>query len=101
MVSDVTAAREGVVTRLGALAIGTAALELGAGRRTKRDEIDHAVGVVCRAKRGDAVSAGDVLAVVHTRDDAGAARAVEAVRAAYVVADDGPDDHGILLDVIE
>ena len=30
---------------LGALAVGVAALELGAGRRTKADTIDHAVGV--------------------------------------------------------
>ena len=38
---------------LGALAVGVAALELGAGRRTKADAIDHAVGVLCFAKRGD------------------------------------------------
>ena len=35
--------------RLGAIAIGVAALHLGAGRRTKEDPIDHAVGIVCRA----------------------------------------------------
>ena len=40
--------------------VGSAALHLGAGRRTKEDEIDHAVGVVCRAKRGDRVAEGDV-----------------------------------------
>ena len=32
---------------LGAVAVGIAALHLGAGRRTKDDAIDHAVGVVC------------------------------------------------------
>ena len=31
---------------------------LGAGRRTKDDPIDHAVGVVCLRKRGDAVARG-------------------------------------------
>ena len=36
-------AADGVVSRLGALAVGIAALELGAGRRTKDDPIDHAV----------------------------------------------------------
>ena len=39
---SVPAPRAGVVTRLGALAVGVAALELGAGRRTKADAIDHA-----------------------------------------------------------
>ena len=70
----VTAPRDGVVTRLGALAVGIAALELGAGRRTKEDPIDHAVGVLCFAKRGDTVLAGDDLAEVHARDDAAAER---------------------------
>ena len=44
---------------LGAIAVGNAALHLGAGRRTKEDTIDHAVGVVCHVKRGDEVDAGD------------------------------------------
>ena len=48
----VDAGEDGWVTRLGALEIGLAALHLGAGRRTKEDSIDHAVGVVCLAKRG-------------------------------------------------
>ena len=60
-------ARDGVVSRVGALAVGIAALELGAGRRTKADPIDHAVGVLCFAKRGDAVLAGDDLAEVHAQ----------------------------------
>ena len=95
----VPAPRDGVVTRVGALAVGIAALELGAGRRTKADTIDHAVGVLCFAKRGDAVLAGDDLAEVHARDDASAAAAVEAVLAAYTIGDEAPPESGILLDV--
>ena len=65
----VRAGRDGVVARLGALEVGIAALELGAGRRTKTDAIDHAVGVLCFAKRGDPVLEGDDLAEVHARED--------------------------------
>ena len=100
IVREVIASRDGVVTRLGALAVGNAALGLGAGRRTKADDVDHAVGVVCRAKRGDAVARGDVLAEVHARDDAAAASAIEAVRAAYELGDEEPPRHGIVLDVV-
>ena len=67
------APQAGYVGRLGAIAVGVAALHLGAGRASKEDEIDHAVGVVCHRKRGDAVEEGDVLAEVHARDDASAA----------------------------
>jgi pyrimidine-nucleoside phosphorylase len=96
----VAAPGDGVVARLGALAVGVAALELGAGRRTKVDPIDHAVGVICVAKRGDAVRAGDDLAVIHARDEESAAAAAETVLAAYEIADAAPPEHGILLDVL-
>jgi pyrimidine-nucleoside phosphorylase len=97
----VPAPRDGVVQRVGARAVGLAALELGAGRRTETDSVDHAVGVLCFAKRGDTVLAGDDLAEVHARDDASADRGVEAVLAAYEVGDEAPPERGILLDVVE
>jgi pyrimidine-nucleoside phosphorylase len=96
----VPAPRDGVVQRVGARAVGLAALELGAGRRTKTDSVDHAVGVLCFAKRGDTVLAGDDLAEVHARDEASADRGVEAVLAAYEVGDEAPPERGILLDVV-
>jgi pyrimidine-nucleoside phosphorylase len=96
----VPAPRGGVVTQVGALAVGVAALELGAGRRTKADTIDHAVGILCFAKRGDPVLEGDDLAEVHARDEASAAAAAEAVQAAYTIGDDGPRERGIVLDVM-
>jgi pyrimidine-nucleoside phosphorylase len=101
VIREVTAPRAGIVTRLAALPIGIATLELGGGRRTKDDSIDHAVGVVCSAKRGQTVEEGQVLADVHARDEESAARAAEAVLAAYSITDEPPRaTHGILLDVI-
>ena len=96
----VAAPRDGVVTRLGALDVGIAALELGAGRRTKADPIDHAVGVLCFAKRGDTVLAGDDLAEIHARDAASAELAAAAVLAAYEIGDRAPVERGVLLDVV-
>jgi pyrimidine-nucleoside phosphorylase len=100
VVRPVTAPVAGVVTRLGALAVGIAALELGAGRRTKADAVDHAVGVVCHAKRGHPVAAGDILAKVHARDEASAVAGVEAVLAAYEIGGSARPEHGILLDIV-
>jgi pyrimidine-nucleoside phosphorylase len=96
----VTAPKGGVVHRLGALAVGIAALELGAGRRTKADLIDHSVGIVCRAKRGDEIAAGDVLAEVHARDDGTADAAASAVLEAYDLEDEPVPAGDILLDVV-
>ena len=100
VVETVTASEAGYVSALSAIAVGNAALHLGAGRRTKDDEIDHAVGVVCKKKRGDAVEAGETLAEIHARDEAGAAGAAAAVLAAYSVAAEPPAPRSVLLEVV-
>jgi pyrimidine-nucleoside phosphorylase len=100
VVCEVTAPHAGVVMSLRALEVGIAALELGAGRRTKEDAVDHAVGIVCHVKRGQSVAAGQLLADVHARDDESAERATEAVLAAYAIGDEAPRERGILLDVV-
>jgi pyrimidine-nucleoside phosphorylase len=100
VVRDVTAPADGFVTRLGAIAVGNAALHLGAGRRTKEDVIDHAVGVVCLAKRGDEVAQGQTLAQVHARDEASADEAVRDVLAAYTLGAEAPEQRDVLLEVV-
>jgi len=98
VVREVKAPRSGFVSRLGAIRIGVAALHLGAGRQRKEDAIDHAVGIVCRRKRGDEVDAGDVIAEVHARDETSAEEAEAAVVATYELADERPREPKIVLD---
>jgi pyrimidine-nucleoside phosphorylase len=100
VVRDVVADRSGIVEAIGAVDIGLAALRLGAGRRTKDDAIDHAVGIRCLTKRGGAVAAGDVIAEVHARDDASARAAAADVLAAYRLADEPPPTKPIILETI-
>jgi len=97
---DVAAPAAGYVRAIGAVDVGMAALRLGAGRQTKDDEIDHAVGVVCVKKRGDSVTAGETIAVVHARDDESARRAADEVLAAYTIGDDAPEATPIVLETI-
>ncbi|MEI7759307.1 MAG: thymidine phosphorylase [Thermoleophilia bacterium] len=96
----VQAPRDGFVTRLGARAVGVAVLDLGAGRRTKADVLDHAVGALLFAKRGDRVRAGEDIAEVHARDAAAAAAGADAILAAYTIADEAPETRGVVLEVI-
>ena len=96
-VREVFAPRGGFVSRLAALPIGMAALHLGAGRRTKDEDVDHAVGIVCRKKRGDAVEEGEALAEIHARDETSAEAAATAVRDAYELGDDPPPAVPIVL----
>jgi len=100
LIREVFAPRDGFVTRLAALLVGQAALHLGAGRRGKADPVDHAVGIVCKRKRGDAVERGEPLAEVHARDDAAATEAAEALLAAYELGDEAPEARPIVLDTL-
>ncbi|MCM0648984.1 pyrimidine-nucleoside phosphorylase [Clostridium swellfunianum] len=59
---------DGYVAKIHAENIGLIAMELGAGRATKESVIDLSVGIVLNKKRGDKVSAGDVIAYVHAND---------------------------------
>ncbi|HEV2712332.1 MAG TPA: hypothetical protein VGU26_04475, partial [Gaiellaceae bacterium] len=96
----VAADRGGYVGRLGALAVGVAAMRLGAGRVTKDDRIDHAVGIVCLKKRGDRVQPGEVVAEVHAEDEAAAEAAAADVVAAYDIVDEEPATSGVILDTL-
>jgi pyrimidine-nucleoside phosphorylase len=55
----------GYLTGIDTRAVGVAAICLGAGRNTKDDVIDPAVGFMMNARLGDFVAAGDPLLFVH------------------------------------
>jgi pyrimidine-nucleoside phosphorylase len=97
---DVPAPRAGYVSACRALAIGRAAMTLGAGRARKGDPIDHAVGVVLTARVGDRVSEGGPLARVLGRDRVAAERAADEVAAAFSFGDDPVDLPALLIETI-
>ncbi len=65
-VFEVKSNEDGYIGHIDALAIGNAAMMLGAGRSKIGDEIDHSVGIVLAKKVNDNVSKGDVLAYLHS-----------------------------------
>jgi pyrimidine-nucleoside phosphorylase len=95
----VTAPVDGYVRAVRAREVAGVAMALGAGRERKDDPVDHAVGIVCRAKRGDSVEKGDLLAEIHARDEAAADAAEPALLAAYEIGDE-PERRALILDVL-
>jgi pyrimidine-nucleoside phosphorylase len=67
---DVKAEKSGKILSMDAAGIGRSAMLLGAGRETKADEIDMAVGLVMNCELGDDVREGDVLCIMHINNDA-------------------------------
>lgn len=66
---EVPATSSGYITKMEADDIGVAAMLLGAGRATKEDEIDLAVGIVLKKKIGDPVQEGEPIAVIHSNSE--------------------------------
>jgi pyrimidine-nucleoside phosphorylase len=77
------APQAGTIAAIDAEALGHATVALGAGRATKADTIDHAVGIVLARKVGETVRAGEPLLIIHARDDAQVATVTPALLAAY------------------
>jgi pyrimidine-nucleoside phosphorylase len=92
--------RDGHITWLGASRVGQAALRLGAGRQTKEDVVDHAVGIVCLRKRGDEVVKGEPLAEIHAHSADRAADAARELATAYEIADEPPPRHSVVLEIL-
>lgn len=67
---DLPAKQTGYVAEIVADEVGVAAMQLGAGRATKEDNIDVAVGIIMHKKVGDHVETGESLLTIHTnRED--------------------------------
>ncbi len=64
--SETVYCKGGFLSSVNNLEIGMAALELGAGRMTKEDVIDHKAGIIFRKKIGDACKRGDVIAELYS-----------------------------------
>jgi len=73
----------GYVQQVDARQVGLACVAAGAGRERKGQAVDPTAGVVLRCRRGEEVSAGDVVAEVHASERARAERAATGVSAAY------------------
>lgn len=66
---ELPAKKAGYVAKIIADKVGVIAMQLGAGRATKEDTIDPAVGIVLHKKVGDKVAVGEALLTIHANTD--------------------------------
>jgi pyrimidine-nucleoside phosphorylase len=96
----VVAPRAGYIGEMTAGAVGIASMVLGAGRERAEDAIDPAVGVVCRAKPGDAVVAGAVIYEVHYRATSKLLAALPLLEESFTVSESRPEELPLILEEI-
>ena len=97
----VTADSAGYVSEIITREVGSAASLLGAGRMTKEDVIDPAVGIVIRKRLGDYVKKGETLAIFHVNDKKNFEEAVARFKKAYTISKTQPDELPLIYTVIE
>jgi thymidine phosphorylase len=89
-ITDVTAARSGVVEAIDTRAIGLAVVLLGGGRTAPEQSIDARVGLDRLLPRGAKVDKGEPLGRIHAASPETAAAAREAVLRAYTIGEKPP-----------
>ena len=99
-VETVDAEVSGVLGRLDCRSVGIAAWRLGAGRARKEDPVSPSAGIVCLAKPGDPVEAGQPVLELHAEDPSRFAAAREALQDALEVSDEPPTPKPLVVDRI-
>ncbi len=72
---NIKAVKSGFVSSFDTRAIGMAAIEIGAGRKTKNERVDHSAGFILHKKTGDKVEKGEPLATMYHSGERNAAEA--------------------------
>jgi len=80
----------GWLADLDALKVGIAAWRLGAGRARKEDDVSAAAGIICLAKPGEAVQAGQPLLELRADEPERFGPALAALDGAAAISPDGP-----------
>ena len=63
--TEIKSKESGNVKVLHSERLGVLAMQLGAGRETKEQDVNHAVGIELACKRGDKVNEGDTICIVY------------------------------------
>ncbi|WP_319559927.1 pyrimidine-nucleoside phosphorylase [Marispirochaeta sp.] len=98
---SVEAAASGYIASMETDRIGIAALLLGAGRRTKKDEIDPAVGLWMKKRLGDQVEEGEPIADFYVNDEANLEEAVAEFQKAVKIEQKKPVPPKLVRTIIE
>ena len=70
LIETANAPQSGYIAAIDAAEVGKTGVDLGGGRHKKGDSIDHGVGIVCHAKVGMQVAAGDPVFTIHANTPA-------------------------------
>jgi pyrimidine-nucleoside phosphorylase/thymidine phosphorylase len=97
---EILSPRAGFVSAIMAEDIGRASQMIGAGRGTKEDSIDPAVGVILEVKVGEKVEAGSVLCRLYYTGEDNLEEAAETIEDAFRISGSRPEERELILEVV-
>lgn len=92
--------REGYLYAIDTERVGTAVQMLGAGRATKADRIDPAVGLVMKKRVGAYVKKDEPLCFLYSNDPEKTKVSMQAFREAITISDECPEHRSMVYNVI-
>ena len=97
---EITTSRGGYVSAIDAELIGQASSMIGAGRNTKEDVIDPAVGVILEVKVGQKIDSGSILCRIYHTGEEHLEEAAELVEDAFKISQQPPNERDLILEVV-
>ena len=88
--SKILAEKSGYISEINTYEIGMASVELGAGRKTKEDKIDHKAGIIFKSKIGNKISKGDTIAELFSDSKEGISLAQKRISDAINIKNNKP-----------
>lgn len=79
---------KGVITEIDTYLVGLASLELGAGRKSKEENVDPQAGIVLHKKIGDPVEKDETFATLYTNKEETLTNAIEMLKSAYKISNE-------------
>ena len=97
---EVKAPSDGFMGHMDTEAVGIASVLLGAGRNCKEDALDYGAGIVLKKKYGEAVRAGETIAVLYASEKERLAPAAEKFLSACTVQRERPNEEPLIYELV-
>jgi len=95
------AENNGYINSIDSLKVGQVVKQLGAGRENQDSQIDLSVGVELYRKTGDYVVESEAIARIHANDEEKLNQAMKELSEAIVISGDRPEEHSLVLKILE
>ncbi len=97
---EITTTRGGYVSGIDAELIGQASSMIGAGRNTKEDSIDPAVGVILEVKVGQKIESDSILCRIYYTGEEHLEEAAALVEDAFKISQQPVEERDLILEVV-